>query len=106
MTSAAKPQQDPNALVLKRLAQAAVQRLPDNGRYLYCFLVRSESSGSLYKVSFDSAPAARWWTCSCRGNIGHGNCKHLKAMGLMGRTEARCLPPNDPRRMLPGQPSY
>jgi hypothetical protein len=99
-------QQDPNALVVKALTSSGVERLPDNGRYIHCFLIPSESSSRLYKVSFDSAPGARWWTCSCRGNISHGNCKHLKSMGLMGRNDARCLPSSDPRRMLPGRPTY
>jgi hypothetical protein len=97
---------DAQAAVLRLLVQSAVQRAPDNGRYVFCFLIPSESSNRLYKVSFDTAPGARWWTCSCRGNISHGNCKHLKAMGLMGREQARSLPSNDPRRMLPGRPTY
>jgi hypothetical protein len=36
-------------------------------------------------VSYDAAPNAGYWTCSCRGNISHGQCKHLTNMGLMGR---------------------
>lgn len=97
---------DQNALVVQKLKAMGVNLLPNNGRYILCFLVPSESSNANYKVSFDTAPNARWWTCSCRGNIGHGNCKHLKAMGLMGRAVAKLLPPNDPRRMLPGRPTY
>jgi len=102
----AKPQQDHAALVIQALKAAGVERLPDNGRWILCFLIPSESSNRLYKVSFDTAPGARWWTCSCRGNISHGNCKHLKSMGLMGRAIASSLPSNDPRRMLPGRPTY
>jgi hypothetical protein len=102
----AKPQQDHAALVVKALRTAGVELLPDNGRWIHCFLIPSESSDRLYKVSFDSAGGARYWTCSCRGNISHGNCKHLKSMGLMGRANARSLPLNDPRRMLPGRPTY
>jgi len=94
------------ALILRIVNSNAVERLPDSDRYKYRFKVRSESSGSLYLVSWDDAPGACWWTCSCRGNISHGNCKHLKSMGLMGRTIAKTLPLNDPRRMLPGRPTY
>jgi len=97
---------DQNAIVIQKLKAAGINLLPNNGRYLYCFLVPSESSNALYKVSFDSAPGARYWTCSCRGNIGHGKCKHLRAIGLMGRAATKGLPLNDPRRMLPGQPTY
>lgn len=102
--TAAQP--DPQALAIRAIRAAGHDLLPDNGRYILCFLVRSESSDSLYKVSFDTAPNAKWWTCSCRGNIGHGTCKHLKALGLMGRAIAKSLPLNDPRRMLPGRPTY
>lgn len=62
---------------------AAVQTFPDSDRYKCRFTVRSESSNNLYMVSFDNAGS--FWTCSCRGNIRHGSCKHLEAMGLKGR---------------------
>ncbi len=60
------------------------------GRYLYGFLVNG-SSGQKYKISFDSAPGSMHWTCSCRGHIGHGQCKHLTACGLRGRRDGRLL---------------
>ena len=63
----------------------AVEVLPDSDRYKCRFKVRSGSSNSLHLISFDSAPGAGYWTCSCRGNISHGDCKHLKAVGVMGR---------------------
>lgn len=63
----------------------AVQVFADTDRYKHRFTVRSESSNSLYMVSYDDAPEAKYWTCSCRGNISKGQCKHLTAMGLQGR---------------------
>lgn len=63
----------------------AVQVYPDSTRYKCGYAVRSESSGQLYKISFDAADGAGYWTCSCRGNISHGSCKHLEAAGLRGR---------------------
>jgi hypothetical protein len=70
----------------------AVERLPDTNRHLYRFKIRSESSNNLYLISFDSAPNAGYWTCSCRGCISHGQCKHLDAMGLKGRKHGKNLP--------------
>jgi hypothetical protein len=61
----------------------AVEVLPDTDRYKYRFKVRSSSSNSLHLISYDAGPG--WWTCSCRGNIRHGSCKHLEAAGLKGR---------------------
>jgi len=63
----------------------AVETLADTDRYKCRFKVRSESSGRLYMVSFDSADGAGYWTCSCPGNIRHGDCKHLRAVGVKGR---------------------
>jgi hypothetical protein len=68
-----------------RIQQTAVELLPDSDRYKIRFKVRSSSSNRLYLVSFDNAPGAQYWTCSCRGNIRHGQCKHLDAAGLRGR---------------------
>lgn len=65
----------------------AVEVLPDSDRYKCRFKVRSSSSNQLYLVSYDAA--AGWWTCSCRGNIRHGTCKHLEAAGLKGRKYGR-----------------
>jgi hypothetical protein len=65
------------------ISSSAVEVLPDSDRFKCRFKVRSASSNQLYLVSYD-APAG-WWTCSCRGNIRHGSCKHLEAAGLKGR---------------------
>ena len=62
---------------------------PDSERYKGGFGVRSESTNAIYKISFDSAPGAMYWTCSCRGCIRYGQCKHLTACGLMGRKYGR-----------------
>lgn len=67
------------------IKENAVESLPDTERYKHRFKIRSESSNSLYMVSYDDAPNAKYWTCSCRGNIRNGQCKHLTAMGLQGR---------------------
>ena len=64
-----------------------VEVLPDSDRYKCRFKVKSESSNNLYLISYDSG--AGWWTCSCRGNIRHGSCKHLEAAGLKGRKYGR-----------------
>jgi hypothetical protein len=68
-----------------RITQNAVEVLPDTERYKCRFKIRSASSNKLYLVSYDAAPNAGYWTCSCRGNIAHGNCKHLSSIGLRGR---------------------
>jgi len=70
---------------LQAIQSSAVETLPDSGRYKIRFKVRSESSNQLYLISYDNAPGAQYWTCSCRGNIRHGQCKHLTAAGLKGR---------------------
>jgi hypothetical protein len=65
--------------------RGAVETFKDTERYKARFTVKSESSNSLYMISFDAAPGAGYWTCSCRGNISHGQCKHLTAIGVKGR---------------------
>jgi hypothetical protein len=70
---------------LMTIPRQAVEVLQDTDRYKNRFKIRSESSNRLYLVSYDNAPNAGYWTCSCRGNIAHGNCKHLTACGLKGR---------------------
>lgn len=70
---------------LARVINQSPEVLPDTDRYKCRFKVRSESSNSLYLISYDAAPNAGYWTCSCRGNIAHGQCKHLTAIGLKGR---------------------
>ncbi len=72
--------------------RAAVESFPDTERYKMRFNIRSSSSNALHRISFDAAPGAGYWTCSCRGNISHGQCKHLTAMGLQGRKFGKDLP--------------
>lgn len=72
-----------NSLVTMTMPSSAVETLPDSDRFKCRFKVKSASSNQLYLISYDSA--AGWWTCSCRGNIRHGQCKHLTAAGLKGR---------------------
>ena len=72
-----------NLAILKE--ENAVEVLDDTERYKCRFKVRSSSSSSLHLISYDNAPKAGYWTCSCRGNIRHGQCKHLTAIGLKGR---------------------
>ena len=72
-----------------QLQRNGVESLPDTDRYKVRFKVKSSSSNRLHLISFDSAPGAGYWVCSCRGNIGHGHCRHLKAIGLTGRREGR-----------------
>jgi hypothetical protein len=74
---------------LAKIKANAVELLPDSDRYKVRFKVQSESSNNLYLVSYDNAPGAQYWTCSCRGNIRHGQCKHLTAAGLKGRAHGR-----------------
>ena len=64
----------------------AVTVYDDGPRYKFGFGVPSQSSGRIYKISFDAAPGACWWCCSCPGCIRHGQCKHLDACGLRGRS--------------------
>ena len=74
-----------SAVVQFRPPANAVDTYPDTARYNGGVAIRSESSSSGYKISFDAAPGAMYWTCSCPGNIRHGDCKHLRAIGLKGR---------------------
>lgn len=68
---------------------AALELFPDSARYKARFTIKSESSNTKYMVSFDAAPGAMYWTCSCPGNLRWGQCKHLTAMGLKGRQFGR-----------------
>jgi hypothetical protein len=75
------------------IPSTAVEILPDSDRYKCRFKVRSESSNNLYLISYDVSTGC--WTCSCRGNIRHGSCKHLEAAGLKGRKYGKTsLPAN------------
>ena len=71
-----------NKELVAKNTPTAVEVLPDSARYKCRFTVRSASSNRLYMISFDSASSN--WTCSCPGNIRHGQCKHLTAAGLKG----------------------
>jgi hypothetical protein len=81
---------------------SAVEVLPDSDRYKCRFTVRSASSDNLYMVSYDNAPGAGYWTCSCRGNIAHGHCKHLEAAGVKGRKFGRSALTAELRRAILG----
>ena len=82
-----------NSLVLLPASakNAAIAVHPDAGRYLCRFDIRSGSSNRIYRISYDSAPGSLCWKCSCPGNIRHGDCKHLQAMGLPGRRKGKSL---------------
>lgn len=71
--------------------RAALDLLPDTDRFKCRFQIGSETSDRVYRISFDAAPGACYWVCSCPGNIRHGNCKHLRAMGLPGRKQGKSL---------------
>jgi len=73
------------AIMPEAAKRAAYQVLPDDKRFKCRFDIKSESSNRIYRISFDSAPGALYWKCSCPGNIAHGVCKHLRAMNLPGR---------------------
>jgi hypothetical protein len=75
--------------MMTRRVRGAVEVLPDTDRYLCRFKVRSSSSNSLHLISYDNAPGAHYWTCSCRGNIRWGQCHHLDGCGLKGRKYGR-----------------
>jgi hypothetical protein len=78
----------PNGLMTKP-PEYALAVYPDSSRYKCIFEIASESSDSKYRVSFDLAPNAGYWVCSCRGNLRHGQCKHLTSMGLQGRIHGK-----------------
>ena len=76
--------------IVTRIKRAALELCGDNGRWKCGFKIAG-STGRIHKVSFDSAPGAGYWVCSCLGNIRHGQCKHLTAMGLQGRKFGKSL---------------
>lgn len=65
----------------------AIQTYQDAPRARFGFGVASQSSGRIYKISFDDAPGALYWRCSCPAGISRGYCKHLRACGLKGRAD-------------------
>jgi hypothetical protein len=64
---------------------AIAERLPDTERYINRFKINSSSSDAKYLISYDNALGAGYWTCSCRGNIRWGKCRHLESLGLLTR---------------------
>jgi hypothetical protein len=62
---------------------------PDTPRYKGGFGIASSSRDRVYKISFDAAPSAGYWVCSCPGGIRWGQCKHLTALALRGRKYGR-----------------
>ena len=71
----------------KARSESEFGKLEDGPRYKNRFIVKSESSGNKYTVSWDTA--THQWCCSCRGWVGHRKCKHLQSMGLLGAPEER-----------------
>lgn len=69
----------------------AIAVYADSERYKFGFGVASESSGRVYKISFDAALGSLCWVCSCPGCIRTGQCKHLTACGLKGRAHGKQL---------------
>ena len=69
----------------------AVEVLPDNGRWVCRFKVKSSSTNNKWLISFDTAKGAGYWVCNCPGCLRHGQCKHLDAAGLRGRKFGRQL---------------
>ena len=78
-----------NEVIKWKAPALATQSFPDSDRYKGGFGVRSSSSDKIYKISFDTAPGALYWKCSCVGGIRWGQCKHLTACGLKGRPFGR-----------------
>ncbi len=69
--------------IIPAIPRGFVRVEPDDKRYKNKFHVRSATSDSVYRISFDAAPGAGYWKCSCRGCISHGSCKHLEAIPLV-----------------------
>ena len=76
-------------LAIPEIRRHAVATHEDTERYKCRFDIRSESSSRIYRISFDAAPGAGYFKCSCPGNIRFGKCKHLSAMNLPGRAHGR-----------------
>jgi hypothetical protein len=82
----------------------ATEILPDHAgdRYRFRFKVRSSSGNGEYVIAYDTAPKARWWTCSCPGGTFRGQCRHLDVAGLSGRKYGRSpMPEMAPARVEP-----
>ncbi len=85
-----------NPVTQYNVPSQAVETLPDTDRYKCRFNVRSSSSNSIHRISYDAASGAGYWTCSCRGNIRHGSCHHLEDIGLKGRKYGHSKLENSP----------
>lgn len=59
--------------------------LPDQGQYKLRIKIPNSTGERYYMVSFLCGPNSNYFTCSCPGNLRHGQCKHLTSMGLWGR---------------------
>lgn len=60
------------------------KRLPDNDQWTNRMEIHSETSGRIYIVAQNKKK--RHWGCSCPGWRRHRTCKHLSALGLMGKS--------------------
>lgn len=79
------------SLIRRPTAPAGAMTEPDDVRYKCKYFVKSQSSNRLYKISFDAAPGAGYWVCSCPSGCVRGDCKHMKAAGLRGRKYGKDL---------------
>ena len=68
-------------------AMDVIATLPDTPRFKNRIDVRSDHSGRVYRVSYDNAPGAGYWSCSCMGCVTHGTCRHLEEIGVSGRKD-------------------
>lgn len=73
---------DTSNAIVPAMPRGVTRHEPDDKRFKNKFEVKSSSSSRLHRISFDAAPGAGWWMCSCTGCIAHGHCKHLTSIGL------------------------
>jgi hypothetical protein len=79
----AKKPMNATTAIVPAMPRGFVKIEPDDSRYKNKFHVNSATSDRVYRISYDSAPGAGWYICSCPcGLIGKQNCKHLKAIGI------------------------
>lgn len=76
-----------NQGIVKFKPPPGVKILPDEGPHKLRMDIPSSSGSRNYRVSFLSGPNSNYFVCSCPGNLSHGRCKHLSAMGLWGRAD-------------------
>jgi len=77
-------------IAFREIERSALAIHPDTARYRCRFDIAG-STGATHRISFDTAPGAGYWKCSCRGNIRWGKCHHLGAMGLPGRKVGKSI---------------